>query len=322
MRTQTWTKFGLAVAGAAFPLAISASASAAPDLRVNIASVSPQPAAPNSQVTVQTRLINSGSSAADLNQRQNGRATHIIRWFFKERETGPDKFVLAQSMLGTLEPGGRKTLNARIRIPSDAKPGMHAICAVADPQNRIRESNERNNRNCTRIRVRPGSGKKPQLKAPGNLKPQIRPDISGPARDRINPGTLQKTCINPAIVELQVGIINKSGQYAGTIQLKAVLKNIGNADYVSRPNQQSVQFHHGGKLIENVRFGNLAEGQVKILKARLPWNATSEFQDTLSARIVYDPDIRNDGNPRNDDCRMGDNRKTVTPAKVNSLFGR
>lgn len=309
--------FGLAALGAILPLAMPTAAAAAPDLLVKVVSVSPQPAAPNGYVTARTRLTNAGNSIADLNQRRGGRTVHMVRWYFKERGTGRDKFVLAQSMLGKLAPRRHKTLNARFRIPSDAKPGRHSICAEVDPANVIREQNEGNNRHCISIRVKPT---RPQLKAPRALKPGVRPDVARPGIKPVKPGALQKTCPNPAIVELQVGIIRKTSRFAGTIQLKAVLKNIGNADYVSAPNQQSVQIHHGRNLLKNERFGNLRKGEVKIIAVQLPWNAAGEFQDNMTARIVYDPDIRMDGNPRNDDCNMRDNSKTVRPAQANRLF--
>lgn len=315
-------RLGLAALAAAMPLALPVSAGAAPDLRVKIVSVSPNTAAPGDRVTARTRLSNTGNSVADLNQRRRGRTVHIVRWTFKQRGAR-DKFVLARSMMGKLAPRRKKTVNAAFRIPSDAKPGMHRVCAEVDPTNAIRERNEGNNNDCIRIRIKRGSGRKgPQLKAPGGLKPQIRPDITGRGIKPIDPGRLQKRCPNPAIVELQVGIIRKNprNRFQGTIQLKAVLKNDGNADYVTRPNQQSVQLRHGNKLLKNERFGNLRKGQVKIVKVQLPWNAAGEFQDDLTARIVYDPDIRQDGNKRNDDCNMRDNRKTVRPARVNRLF--
>lgn len=144
------------MAVAALPLALPAAAQAAPDLTAAISSVSPQPATANAQVNVRTVLRNRGSSAANLNQkRANGTVIHMVRWYY--REGGSERFILAMSMLGTLGPNQAKTLNARPRIPANANPGTHFICVVVDPENRVRESSERNNRTCTRVRIS-GSG--------------------------------------------------------------------------------------------------------------------------------------------------------------------
>lgn len=310
---------GLAALAALAFIAVPATANAAPDLRVAIESITPQPASPNSQVTVRTRITNASHDGADLNVRKSGHAVHMIRWFYVESGK-PDKFVLAMSMLGQLRPFSNKWLNARFKIPSTAKPGRRKICAVVDPANAIRENNEGNNRACTAITVRGKPGV--VARAPG-LKPGIRPNIGRkPGVRRIKPGLLQMKCPNPAIVELQVGIIRKDprNRFQGTIQLKAVLKNIGTANYVSRSNQQSVQIHQGRRLLKNERFGNLRKGEVKIIAVQMPWNAAGEFQQNLKASIVYDPDIRMDGNKQNDDCNMRDNTKTIAPARVNRLF--
>ncbi|QSB45513.1 hypothetical protein IDJ81_05195 [Tsuneonella flava] len=36
----------------------------------------------------------------------------------------------------------------------------------------------------------------------------------------------------------------------------------------------------------------------------------------LAATIVYDPDIRNDGNAANDDCETGNNRQVITSQQL------
>jgi hypothetical protein len=157
---------GLLALAAGIPLAVPAAAQAAPDLVPVINSVSPNPSMPNANVTVRTTIRNQGSSAANLDQRRpNGTVIHMVRWYFKERGTGPDRFIMAMSMLGTLGPGQTKVLSPSPKIPADAKAGNHTICAVVDPENRVRETNEGNNRTCFRIRV--GGRGMPKPGAPG-----------------------------------------------------------------------------------------------------------------------------------------------------------
>ncbi len=50
------------------------------------------------------------------------------------------------------------------------------------------------------------------------------------------------------------------------------------------------------------------------------WNIADEFPSTFRLVIVYEPDIRNDGNPKNDDCRMNNNTLERTGADMNPLF--
>jgi hypothetical protein len=133
---------------------------AGPDLKVSIASVSPQPAAAGSVVVANTQLTNAGSQTADLGLRENGRAIPMLRWVFKEGGGGPDRFLLETAILEALPAGGVKNLPAVLQLPASAKPGTHTICAVADPENKMSETNERNNRGCVRIKLVQGSSSK------------------------------------------------------------------------------------------------------------------------------------------------------------------
>lgn len=308
---------GAAAAALVLPLAAPAAAqSARPDLNANM-TISPATWPPN-KLQVKTVIGNRGLGIANLNQkRPNGTVIHMVRWFVKKNGTGTDKFVLAMSMLGKLGPHQKKILNSNITIPADFKPGQHVLCVVVDPENKVRESNEGNNRTCQRFVAKPRRMiiAKPGLKGP-IVKPRPGP---GPGLKPIKP---RGCAIDLAVAEFQVGILyrNPGHRFSGRIQAKAVLKNVGSADYVTRPNQQTVQIYHGSRLLTNAPFGNLRAGQVEIITAQLPWNAAEEFQQGLKALIAYDPDIRLDGNPRNDDCNMGNNQKTVAPARINRLF--
>lgn len=55
-----------------------------------------------------------------------------------------------------------------------------------------------------------------------------------------------------------------------------------------------------------------------------PWNISSpaegEFPPSYMLEIGYDPDIRIDGNPNNDDCRLGNNRLERSGAEVRAPF--
>ncbi len=55
-----------------------------------------------------------------------------------------------------------------------------------------------------------------------------------------------------------------------------------------------------------------------------PWNmsppAEGEFPPSYVLEIGYNPDIRIDGNPNNDDCRLGSNRLERSGAQMRTLL--
>lgn len=58
----------------------------------------------------------------------------------------------------SLRPGesisGASAMQLQPMIPPDIPPGNYELCAVVDPTNAVRESNEGNNRVCHKIRIR------------------------------------------------------------------------------------------------------------------------------------------------------------------------
>jgi hypothetical protein len=135
-------------------------------------------------------------------------------------------------------------------------------------------------------------------------------------------------CPNPAVRAIDFAIVARTSQFAGKVRITGVVKNMGGA-YTSGPKQQSVQLYEvplGGqpRFLKQMAFQNLASGQeVKIAHER-NWNASSpsegEFPPGYKVIIVYDPDIRLDGNVRNDDCASGDNQLEKSGSGINALF--
>ncbi|MFP3942641.1 MAG: CARDB domain-containing protein [Alphaproteobacteria bacterium] len=205
MRDLTPPRAALLAVAAALPITFPAAAQAAPDLTARIQSVSPQPSPAGSQLTVRTLLRNQGPSQANLNQkRADGTVIHMVRWYFRENGTGPGKFLVAMSMLGTLTPGGSKTVSPKVRIPKGTRPGRHAVCVVIDPENRVRETNERNNRSCVRVRV---SGRR--MRTPGR---------SGTVRGGQPDLIVRNLTVNPA-----------TASPGAQLDVKALIRNNGNA---------------------------------------------------------------------------------------------
>ena len=52
------------------------------------------------------------------------------------------------------------------------------------------------------------------------------------------------------------------------------------------------------------------------------WLPSEEFQAGYELMISYDPDIFIDGNERNDDCQMSNNRISISAAEINREIAR
>lgn len=151
----------------------------------------------------------------------------------------------------------------------------------------------------------------PQVKVPGGVATALRPN-----------------CPNPAVRALDANVIRRSGSQA-TVRFTAVVENMGRVAYVSRPGQQGFTLSRdtSGRVASVVArrdFPRLNPGQ----RVTLSWTQTisrygyGEFPPVFLAAIGYDPDIRLDSNPANDDCRGTDNRRTLNGQIVNAMLSR
>ncbi len=165
---------------------------------------------------------------------------------------------------------------------------------------------------------------------PNSVQPrQIQPQQVKPQQVRPSQ-PLQLACPDPAIISFSVGRITSTpGPAPGhwpiyTIQLRAVLKNVGGGAYSTRPNQQAVAIIERGSRTRDVKyqpFGNLGVGAQVMVTAQIRnWRRSNEFPPNYEAHIRYDPDISIDGNPQNDDCRGGNNKRTITGAQINAAI--
>jgi hypothetical protein len=132
-------------------------------------------------------------------------------------------------------------------------------------------------------------------------------------------------CVDPAASGIDYAIVTKKTQFTGTVRIRATVKNVGNAPYLSRPEQQVAQLYENRpgvapRLVAKRAFQNLAVGEAFSFSFDREWNAADEFQPSYRIAIVYDPDIRNDGNVKNDDCRMGNNVLDRAGTDINALF--
>ena len=104
-----------------------------------------------------------------------------------------------------------------------------------------------------------------------------------------------------------------------------MIRNVGRAAYVSGPRQQSVELIEESpgtppRAVASRTFTNLAPNGTLRLVHRRGWDTGTEFQPRYRLRLAYEPDIRTDANPRNDDCGLGNNEAVLEPERINALF--
>ncbi|MGH7563272.1 MAG: hypothetical protein ACREK5_02480 [Gemmatimonadota bacterium] len=160
--------------------------------------------------------------------------------------------------------------------------------------------------------------------------PVIDPGVARrPPPAKIHPGVAEGlgACTDPATVDLFPRLVGRTepSRGVGIIEIVGVVRNIGRAAYVSDPRQQSVELIEeqpgiSPKAVEDRTFTNLAPNATVRLVHRRSWDTSTEFQPRYRLRIVYEPDIRIDANPRNDDCGLANNEAVLEPERINALF--
>jgi len=160
--------------------------------------------------------------------------------------------------------------------------------------------------------------------APARIKPPTLCD-KNPALCRNL--ALKPACPDPA-AQIEFRLVRRDSQFAGLVAVKASVKNLG-APYVTAPGQQLLSLYEivpgsAPRLVASQPFANLASGEVASVTFNRTWNASSpaegEFPPSYRAVISYDPDIRIDGNVKNDDCRATNDSVEQSGTAINALF--
>ncbi len=130
-------------------------------------------------------------------------------------------------------------------------------------------------------------------------------------------------CPDPGIASLRVTDVRFRDGRVPVMTIEVKVRNMGRADYVSRRGQQSVMVDNGNgrRLLARHRFTSLGAGRWFSFRFRHEFIG-GEFVAPIRARLSYDPDIRIDGNPRNDDCNLRNNSLTLTPAEQRAAIDR
>lgn len=130
-----------------------------------------------------------------------------------------------------------------------------------------------------------------------------------------------------ASVEFRVIERYKDG-FTGRVEITAKVQNRG-AEYVSGATQQSLNLYEKvpgarDRLIATVPFQNLAPNASQSVSFTRDWNRSSpaegEFPPAYKAIISFDPDIRLDSNPKNDDCQSNNDQAERSGSEINTLL--
>lgn len=149
-----------------------------------------------------------------------------------------------------------------------------------------------------------------------------------PVRGEIRRPVPVKECPDPAAIELRFSIVSRSSQFRARVRITGVVKNIGNKNFQSGPNQASAYLYEipmGGTPILRAQQAivNLATGASIELNYERDWDASSpnegEFPPNYRLTIGLDPDIYMDGNTNNDDCSQENNNKERNGMEMNTL---
>jgi hypothetical protein len=131
-------------------------------------------------------------------------------------------------------------------------------------------------------------------------------------------------CPDPAVRDITFALVSRTGKYKGRVRITGLIKNLGGF-YHSRPNQQKVQLTEDDRVIAESDFPDLGQEEERTLGFEREWNVYLPpgavlVSPVYKLRILYDPDITGDGNPRNDDCNGVNNFLQRDGSDIRNFF--
>jgi hypothetical protein len=128
---------------------------------------------------------------------------------------------------------------------------------------------------------------------------------------------------------IDFSIAYRTSRTSGRVNIVGKVKNVGGVAYESGPNQQTALLYEivpGGqpRLVASQALQNLAPGEEITVRFGRTWNASSpaegEFPPSYRLVLSFDPDIRIDGNPKNDDCNRSNDVRERSGAEINTML--
>ena len=159
----------------------------------------------------------------------------------------------------------------------------------------------------------------------GEANAQIR-TFKGPKVAPLSKETLKNIgnnyipCPDLKAEKIDFEIVGERSEHVLIVRVTGVVKNVGGQTYTSRANQQSVRLYIGRTYAAVGRsFTSLAPGESVSVSYTMDFYLGNEFPETAKVLVSFDPDIRNDGNSMNDDCRNANNSMSRSMAEVKDI---
>jgi len=135
----------------------------------------------------------------------------------------------------------------------------------------------------------------------------------------------QPNCPDLQAASVNFQVVRRYSQYSGLVKVTGTVKNIGKQHFVGNASQMAIILYEvrpGGstRILRKASYPSINSGQSKSISTYVRWSTSNEFPPSYRISIVYDPDIKMDGNPRNDDCNSANNRKQRSGTDINRLF--
>lgn len=153
-------------------------------------------------------------------------------------------------------------------------------------------------------------------------------DFSASVPGSMAEATAADTFVDPAIISLKANVTKLSATKV-EIEIVGTIKNNGGKTFKSGPGQQAVRLYAypslsfggaKGKVLLEREFTTLKAGQHISYRYTMTWDVTpgvGRIPHDYVFQIDYDPDIRMDGNPNNDDANLTNNKKSLRHSDIN-----
>lgn len=153
-----------------------------------------------------------------------------------------------------------------------------------------------------------------------------RPDLITKINPKIIKDIKAAGCPDLAVVDIKFSIVQRYSTFRGKVRISGVVKNIGKADYISRPGSQMIVLDAGDAAhpLKTVPFTNLKMGQSITISYETDWDSASpnegEFPPTFRVYLSFDPDISMDSLKTNDDCNPSNNHMSKSGVDINKML--
>jgi len=125
---------------------------------------------------------------------------------------------------------------------------------------------------------------------------------------------------DPAAVRLDAVITRCITPTCADIRITGLVRNIGRRAFrATTPGDAICVLLEAGHVVHSEPMENLAPGETINLSYEVTWCTDSEFPPDYELQIHYGPDTPIDGNPDNDDCNLGNNRRKLSHESINDL---